>query len=321
MEKNFRNEQDIIDFFADPTLDINTVKDYSFTIEEWPSLLIKDPDRNMVIGYSFMQSFIALQEEIYHSYALIKYGNVNKKLTDAEKQALQLQISIKEGCTEFILKAQPLIEKILEHMTGTHLTIVFVAFIVAYFGKDAWSRYLKKQEAQNAQNTDAEKYNKALEALSRANERAADICVRSISVKKDMLKPLAVNKSVQIGDISFTQEDMDDVLKQTRSSFAQTRLDDFYVIEKVEQLEDGGFKCSVQKDASSFSVLLPNSLFNEQKLPIIQASLFQRQPIFCVINAKVNDNKIKDAELLDVAKERVPYNRPNLVAMEEASEE
>lgn len=321
MDKTFRNEQDIIDFFADPALDINTVKDYSFTIEEWPDLLIKDPNRDMVIGYSFMQSFTALQEEIYHAYAIIKYGAPNKKLTDAEKQALQLQIKVKEGCTEFIVAVKPIIEEIIKHMNGTHLTIVLVTFIVAYFGRDAWSRYLKKQETQNAQNTDADKYNKAIEALSRANERTADICARSISVKKDILKPLAVNKTVQIGDTSFTQEDIDDVLKQTRSSFDQTRLDDFYVIEKVEQLEDGGFKCSVQKDTSSFSVLLPNSLFNEQKLPIIQESLFQRHPIFCVINAKVNDNKIKDAELLDVARERVPYNRPNLVAMEEAQDE
>lgn len=321
MEKVFKNEQEIIDFFSDPALDINAVKDYSFSIEEWPNLLIKDPNRNMVIGYSFVQSFTALQEEIYHSYAIIKYGTPNKKLTDAEKQSLQLQISVKEGCTEFIVAAKPIIDEIIKNMNGTHLTIVFVAFIMAYFGKEAFARYLQSRETQNAQKTDADKYNNAIEALSRANDRTADICARSVSVKKDIIKPLAVNKSVQIGESSFTQEDMDDILKQTRSSFDQTRLDDFYVIEKVEQLEDGGFKCAVQKDSSSFSVLLPNSLFNEQKLPIIQASLFQRQPIFCVINAKVNDNKIKDAELLDVATDRVPYNKPNLVAMEEAPEE
>lgn len=321
MDKVFKNEQEIIDFFSDPTLDINAVRDYSFSIEEWPNLLIKDPNRNMVIGYSFIQSFTTFQEEIYHSYAIIKYGTPNKKLTDAEKASLQLQITVKEGCTEFLVAAEPLIREILKHMNGTHLTIVFVALIVAYFAKGAYSVYRKSKDTQNAQNTDAEKYNKAIEALSRANERTADICARSLSIKKDIIKPLAVNKSVQIGDTSFTQEDITDILKQTRSSFDQTRLDDFYVIEKVEQLEDGGFKCSLQKEESSFSVLLPNSLFNDQKLPIIQASLFQRLPIYCVINAKVNGNRIKEAELLDVAKEKIAYNKPNLVSMEEASED
>lgn len=321
MEKAFKNEQEIIDFFSDQALDINTVKDYSFSIAEWPNLLIKDPNRNMVIGYSFVQSFTALQEEIYHSYAIIKYGTPNKKLTDAEKQSLQLQISVKEGCTEFIVAAKPIIDEIIKNMNGTHLTIVFVAFIMAYFGKEAFARYLQSRETQNAQKTDADKYNKAIEALSRANERTADICARSLSVKKDMLKPLSVNKSVQVGDTTFTQEEMTEILKQTRSSFEQTRLDDFYIIEKVEQLEDGGFKCSLQKDASSFSVLLPNSLFNDKKLSVIQSSLFKRTKIYCVINAKVNDNKIKDAELLDVANEKISYNKPALIVIEEAVEE
>ncbi len=321
MEQTFANGQEIIEFFSDPELDINAVKDYSFVIEEWPTLLIKDPNRDMLIGYSFMQSFSTLQEEIYHSYAIIRYGNPNKKLTDSEKQSLQLQVKVKEGCTEFIVAIKPIVDEILKHMNGTDITIVFVAFIVAYFGKGAYDSYLKSKENQNIQNTEAAKYNKAIEALSRANERTADICARSISVKKDIIKPLAVNKSVQIGDTVFSQEDIANILKQTRSSFDQTRLDDFYVIEKVEQLEDGGFKCSLQKEASSFSVLLPNSLFNDQKLPIIQASLFQRKPIFCVINARVNENKIKDAELLDVAFEKVAYNKPHLVSMEEASED
>lgn len=321
MEKAFKNEEEIIEFFSNPGLDINTVKDCSFTIEEWPNLLIKDPNHDMIIGYSFMQSFTALQEEIYHSYAIIKYGNPNKKLTDAEKQSLQLQVKIKTGCTEFITAIQPIVEEILKRMNGTNLTIVCIALILAYFSKEAYSLYLKSKDKQNAQTTDTEKYNKAIEALSRANDHAADICARSISVKKDILKPLSVNKSVQIGNTSFTQEDITDILKQTRSSFDQTRLDDFYMIEKVEQLEDGGFKCSLQKDASSFSVLLPNSLFNDQKLPIIQASLFKRKPIFCVINARVNENKIKDAELLDVAFEKVSYNKPPLISMEEAPED
>ena len=206
-------------------------------------------------------------------------------------------------------------------MTGTQVMICVLTFIMCYFGSSSYSNYLKNKKNLQENNNEADKYQATITALSKANELTAEICKRSVEAKKDIIKPLAVNKQVQIGNTSFSQEELDDILKKSRSSFEQTRLDDFYTIEKVEQLEDNGFKCTLGNNNYSFNAVLPNSLFNDEKLPIIQNSLFQRKPIFCVINARVCDNRLKDAELLDVAYDKVPYNKPDLIGIEEIKED
>ena len=321
MEHIFKNETDILNFFSNPNLNLKTLEEDSYIVEQWPDFIVKDPNHDMVLEYSFIQSLTALQEEIYHSYALLKYKNPTKKLTDTEKQSLHIQVRVKAGCTEFIVNGAEIAKELIQNMTGTQVMICVLTFIMCYFGSSSYSHYLKNKKNLQENNNEADKYQATITALSKTNELTAEICKRSVEAKKDIIKPLAVNKQVQIGNTSFSQEELDDILKKSRSSFEQTRLDDFYTIEKVEQLEDNGFKCTLRNSNYSFNAVLPNSLFNDEKLPIIQNSLFQRKPIFCVINARVCDNRLKDAELLDVAYSKVPYNTPDLIGIEEIKEE
>ncbi|MBR3631585.1 MAG: hypothetical protein IKN49_00730 [Elusimicrobiaceae bacterium] len=321
MRKVFRNETDIVEFFANPSLSLMELENYSFEVEQWPDLTVKDPNRDMVMEYSFIQSLTALQEEIYHSYALLKYHNRTKKLTEVEKQSLHIQVKVKAGCTEFVVNGAEIAKELIQNLTGTQVMLCVISFILCYFSSSAYSQYLKNKTELKEKDLESDKYKAAIETLGKANELNAEICKRSIEVKKEIIKPLAINKQVQIGTSLFTQEELEDVLKKSRSSFDQTRLDDFYTIEKVEQIEDSGFKCTLGNNNYSFSAILPNSLFNDDKLPIIQNSLFKRTPIFCVINAKVCDNRLKDAELLDVAYSKVPYNKPNLIQVEDIEEE
>lgn len=318
--KTFNNETEIIEYFSSEQFIPADVGNYSFHFEKWPDLVIKDPYKNMIIGYNFIQSLTAFQEELYHSYALLKYNNPTKKLTDAEKQSLQIQVKIKEGCTEYIISGAKIITELLKNMTGTQITICIILLGLLYFGNRAFSSLLDYKKDKNNLNEESQKYNAAIEALSKSNAVANEVYIRSIEAQKEIIKPLINNPSVQFGNTIFSSEDMSEILKRSRSQFEQTRLDDFYIIEKIEQLETEGFKCTLTNKNNSFTALLPSSLFNNEKLPIIQDSLFNRKVIYCVINAKVNSNKLKDAELLDVDYKEINYNKPNLINIEEEKE-
>jgi len=321
MEHIFKNEKDIIDFFSDIKDTTETLNKDSFKVEQWPDLIIKDPDKDMVISYSFMQSLTVLQEEIYRSYSLIYHNSCSKKLSEDEKKALQIRVKVKPGCTEFIVNGAEIVKRLISSMTNNQIFFCVILFIMCYFSKDAFSQFSKDKKDSREKEIEAEKYNKTIEALSKLSATSAEIYKRSLETKKEIIKPLSVNKLVQIGETAFTQEEMENVLKKDRASFSQTRLDGFYVIEKVEQTDDLGFKCSLCNEKSSFNAILQGSLFNELKLPIIQKSLFERKSIYCKVNAKIYKTKLKDAELIDVSETETPYKEPNLTDIEEVKDE
>ena len=88
-------------------------------------------------------------------------------------------------------------------MTGTQVMICVLTFIMCYFGSSSYSNYLKNKKNLQENNNEADKYQATITALSKANELTAEICKRSVEAKKDIIKPLAVNKQVQIGNTSF----------------------------------------------------------------------------------------------------------------------
>ncbi|ARB76458.1 hypothetical protein ABWE90_01385 [Pasteurella multocida] len=113
-----------------------------------------DPNRyNGSLNFAICKGICEYQNEIWKAYAEIKAGVPDlRKLTQKEKEALEIQFEINDGCTqiianltEFCNSAKDLVKEVTNGMTGNQKVLTIIALTICaglYFGAE---KYIENQ--------------------------------------------------------------------------------------------------------------------------------------------------------------------------------
>lgn len=208
---------------------------------------------NGSLNFAICKGICEYQTEIWKAYAEIKTGVPDlRKLTQSEKEALEIQFEINEGCTEIIAKltefcnsAKGLVKEVANGMTGNQKMLTIIALAICagvYFG--------------------AEKY----------IDNQTDIALANINAEKE--KAIAENETVRLNEILTTIRDVAN--NNTHPRVKQS-------IQAIEEHTHKGFSEIVRavNDADSVTITQANNtkitLSNEQLNKIVEDADLQEK--------------------------------------------
>lgn len=147
------------------------------------------------ITTSVMHGLIKLQDAVYRSYALLKYGHTNlTRLKDYEKQALELKVVVKSGSSELEVDTQNLAEKFIElmgKMESKHILIAVCVTIVALFGYGVTSLYADYKTEQITANKEIEAEQEKTKQLLGMQENT----IKAMEKGAEIAKPVSPTSS------------------------------------------------------------------------------------------------------------------------------
>ena len=126
---------------------------------EMPTIRITGEYFHSSLDYNTMQAFCILQDEIYRRFAEYKYGKADKRrLTTAEKEALEIFIEVSEGSTLIKLllpKLVPLGMNILADATQNDIFrntgLIIAAEVFVEYLCDLFEKGIEDKKTKNSQ--------------------------------------------------------------------------------------------------------------------------------------------------------------------------
>ncbi len=126
---------------------------------EMPTIRITGEYFHSSLDYNTMQAFCILQDEIYRRFAEYKYGKADKRrLTTAEKEALEIFIEVSEGSTLIKLllpKLVPLGMNILADVTQNDIFrnagLIIAAEVFVEYLCDLFEKGIENKKTKNSQ--------------------------------------------------------------------------------------------------------------------------------------------------------------------------
>lgn len=140
-------------------------------LEGWPQLTIylKGEKFDQTITPTVMKSLLEYQRLIYRAYASAKYDNESKRLTDTEKEALEIMVKVEGGSTKLDIDVNALavefVKQMGARMDSTHILIVLITFLTLYFGSSALKTFLDNRKEVRLKELTDETQRETLEAL------------------------------------------------------------------------------------------------------------------------------------------------------------
>ena len=290
------------------------------------------PLRIRLIGDKFDQSltpnvmkgFVDMQNYINRTYRLVKYGDVNTKaLSNEEKEALQLQIKIEKGSSLVDVNFDGLwvqIGQVIGKMTGTE-AIVLILGCAAIWGSVAGvKRFLdnRKEVRLSEIKKESDRENlKTLEVMSLEETKRTEILAKLImknpvlenvdrqayDARTSLFKSLSSTEKVEIDGLVIDTDTSNELMKNARRRSTEIRLDGIYKLEQVNSSDPNLFKVKVRniKTGAQFEAIVQDQfLTGNQNKSLLMHAEWNRKAVKLSINAKILDEKIKDATILNV---------------------
>lgn len=305
----------------------------NFDFENWPNLSIRltgDKFHNSLTP-TVMRGFVDLQNSIYKSYALAKYGVPDaRKLSEEERNEVEIVVTVEEGSSLLEIDIQGLLEKFIEtagtKMDPVHVIIVVLGLGLIWGGTTAYKAYLKNQSTRRQaelrnDNAKAELVNlqelskqetERLKIISDAMKKETvllNIGRQAHDGKTDLLKRLAQADTIQIyGDSDEPEIDIEGVVaqelvKNARRRSEAVRLDGLYRILRVDATDPRSFKVklkSKQHHKLVFDAVVKDSILSAETRQAFQVAEWNRKGIFLVIDARSIDGNIRDATVSEI---------------------
>ncbi|MGQ0285824.1 hypothetical protein ACT2CV_01285 [Pasteurellaceae bacterium 22721_9_1] len=303
-------------------------------LEDLPPLKIR------LVGEKFDQSltpnvmkgFVEMQNYINRTYRLVKYGDVEtKSLSKEEREALQLQVKVEKGSSIIDISFDGLwaqIGQLASKMNGTELALITLGSFAIWGTTTGVKRFLNNRKevrlAEIKKDSDKE-HLKTFEAMSAQETQRAEIMAQIIQshpvlenvdrqaydAKTSLFKSFASVDEVEVGDTTVDQELSSELTKTARRRSTEIRLDGTYRLEQVNTTDPTLFKVKIRNTKTNqvFEAIVQEQLLegNKNKLMLMQAE-WDRKPVKLSINAKVLDEKIRDATITSVDEIEVTTN-------------
>lgn len=150
------NNEEAWDFIRKAVTDKNILDNSKIEFKNWPNIVFKfngERFNDGLLPASIAQSIADLQNDIYKSYKIIRYNDENKRLTDAEKELLEIKVKIEKGSLNILGSLDKIFDKIadrvLEMDTNVQIAVV-VAIGLGWTTQKVMSFLSDRQEKNNS---------------------------------------------------------------------------------------------------------------------------------------------------------------------------
>lgn len=312
---NLFGEADVWALLEDATKDRLPDGKFNVVFGDWPefSFRLEGAKYDSSLTTKMMEALIELQKNIYRSYAKLYYDDANKRLTDAEKQKLEILVQVLPGSTDVKAKLAEIIKQFvqgaMDKMEAKHFVIVLTTGILCLTGNTMWKNYLSVQgEAKNVESKIAlskeetrrmEVFRDAIKEVSYVSAQKAD----AEEFYNKVLKSAVSADQVHIAGQTIKKAQVEQLLRGTRSTSNEVCLNGVYRILRVDSSKPGLFKVDIQNDfGKKFPAILDESVLvtKEQNRQLLQEAEWHKKPISLIIDGTEVRGEVTSARILDV---------------------
>jgi hypothetical protein len=302
-----------------------------FEFDGWPSLDIRlvGDKYNGTITPTVMAGFIELQKEVYRTFAYAKYGSFNtNKLTQKERNELELRVSVKEGSSKFNIDFQALLVSFMENsmskLTGKQIIYTILPIALMFAGNTAYKSFLDdrknlrshelelRKEDNNAKEKKAlvdamtfmsEQEIKRLEIMNEiidSNSYSANVKAHAQNAHIELVKSFKKADTIEIADVVLDTDEMKELIKNAKKEFNQVRLDGTYRILTVDSSVSDIFKVKIINTINDrqFTALVRDETLQSEYKTIIKNAEWSKKRVDLSITAKEYNDEIKDALII-----------------------
>ena len=282
--------------------------------EGWPvfKLTIEGEDFHESIPTRVMHPIIDLQKEIYRIYCRARYNTEElRKLTDKEKEILELVVAIRPGSTKFITEIFKSLNEIIKsaNMTGGQVVTTLVSISALLTCSWAWEDWLASKEREHGQEVsvrlsqeETRRLSLMAEAMKKepmlksSNDSIADF--RShISRKLKPTDQIKINEKPIVDGVKASE-----IVQRPKEIAEEIRLDGEFIVNEIKfpEVYGGVYRLSVSRKSDNQTLKLeaaPNKLTPEQ-FTILKDGGFASKSIYMEINARRLRGVISAANLV-----------------------
>lgn len=284
------------------------------TFKGWPifNLTIEGKDFNSSIPTRIMPPILDLQKEIHRIYCKAKYNSEDtRKLTDEERELLELVVTIKPGSTKFFTDLFNALNEIVKNsnMNSTQVLSLLIAISFTLATSIGWKDWLSAKEREHGQDIsvrlseqETERLKLVTEVLSRTPELQQN--KESISnFQSAISKRLRPSDQIKINDEPIINgARAAEIVPAPKEISKEIRLDGDYRINEVKfPTKFGGeYRFSVTRltDEKTFMVDAAPDVLQPEHIEILKEGSFSIKYVSMQINAREHRGHITDANIV-----------------------
>lgn len=299
----------------------------SVIFDGWPTLTLylKGEKFHQSLTPTVMRGLLEFQKGLYKAYAVAKYDSPSKRLTEEEKDQLEIRVDVRGGSSDLGINFQELAVKLIEQIGGkmdpTQVLIMVVSIAVLYFGTSSFKAYLEHRKDVRSKEVSDETQRKTLEALnfssSQETERlkilgsisANDYRIENIAqiayeTKTELVRSMAAGDNSSIDGIELRPGVAEALTRNARRPSTEVRLDGTYRLIKLDWSDPLKFRVRVVNVENGLQLdadVQDESLDGRHKAALREAE-WSRSPVSLKINAKVvGISEYRDAVVLSAS--------------------
>ena len=299
--------------------------DTELKFENWPKLtfVVRGDGFDASLTPPIMIGLLEFQKSLYKSYASIRYGNASKRLTNDEKDALQISISVKKGSSDLTVPfdelAKHLITELVQKMPSEYVLIAVLSIAVMYFGSSFLKTLLDNRKEVRLKEITDDTQRKTLEAMKfgsqQETQRSAILAnamsrlpelgpasVAAIEAHSEIIKSIGTAESADISGVTIDGDTALTLVQNKRHRSTEARLDGLYRLLKLDWSEPGSFKVRVGRVSDNLILdaeVQDDTLTGAYK-DILKAAEWSRKPVLLSVNAKKVNEEYKNAVIVRV---------------------
>lgn len=292
----------------------------------WPNLVIKLEGEkfDQSLTPSVMKGFIELQKAINRSYAVARYDDPQRRLTEEEKDALEITVKVEQGSSLVEVNLQEPILRILQdlviRMDPNSALIAAVVTATLFVGKSVIGKYLDNQRQEKADSARNERDRVVLESMqimSAEESRRAQVIAGLVEqnhqlinvsriahdARTELVKSLSGADQVDIGGIVIDGDMASTLTRNAREMSSEIRIDGTYRILRVDASDPDVFKVKVanMETGREIEAVVQDDSVNSDNKRALQQAEWARRPVRLEINAKLLRDRIHKAVILRVS--------------------
>lgn len=311
-----RNEDDAWGLLKDIIEENLPAENFQICFENWPRfhIILTGDKYNSTITTKVMESFIEIQKSINRTYANLKYDRpLPQLLSDEDKRDLELVVQVKPGSTDLIgLIDGPLskmAEGVVTNMDGHQTMMAILGCGLLFAFTVCFKAYVQKQKETKDSDTLialSDKETECMKIFSEAinrSQRLALIRTEAEETYNSVLKGTSSANVVNIGDFKLEQPEVKEILRPVKSKSAEVQLNGEYRVLAIDNKKTDFYKVDLQYgDGRLFSARLEDKFLatKEQNRALIENALWQRTPIFLIVNGTELRGEVTQATIIDV---------------------
>ena len=289
-------------------------------VVHWDSwhLKITGKDYNGTVDIHLLRLLLELQNSIWKFYAYLKYNSSDiRKLTQEEKNRLELNISVKEGSSDIGIELSDIINKIILNMSSEHTFYVALAAVVLFFGNGAFKswldhkKYCKESETevknQSLWHATIEKSSNTIEKLSEDEKAKMNIIANMAQeMHENSLRHLKNTSasSIEYQNQTFDMDKIKDILKTDKliKEPKSLRLDGIYQILAINYKNENYIEFELRVlNVSYLKIGQTITAFYHKDAVVgdVSFKLIENRNFYIEINSKMLDDIIEEATIVN----------------------